>query len=135
MVGFINSNHDSVYAGNHLLLDFYGISNHGTKEEISAILIKAAEETGATVLFNHMHPFDGGGLSGVVVLAESHISIHIWEDEKFAALDIFVCGTCDPQKALPILRDFFKPEKIVESTSRRGVMKRSELDNYVSSKS
>lgn len=116
--GFIIANGET-YAGKHLLIDLYGCS-YGTITEISDVLIEAAKATGATVLFNYSHPFDGGGSSGVIVLAESHLSYHLWEDEKFIALDIFVCGTCNPFNALPILKDYFKPSFTSMILEKRG---------------
>lgn len=123
MVGFVHDG-NIVYAGQHLLLDFYDIDCNASNTDILAILVKAAEATGATVLFSHLHPFDDGGVSAVVVLAESHLSMHLWSEERFAALDVFVCGQCNPMLAIPVLNDFFKPSRISETNNRRGIMKK-----------
>jgi S-adenosylmethionine decarboxylase len=122
MVGFICEN-GAVYAGKHLLIDLYDISYHGDIDEIEKVIVDAAKATGATVLFNHLHPFDGGGVSGAVILAESHLTIHTWYEEKFISLDIFVCGDCDPYKAIPILENYFKPGHSSTTLERRGIMK------------
>jgi S-adenosylmethionine decarboxylase proenzyme len=61
-----------------------------------------------------------GGVSGVVVLAESHISIHTWPERDFAALDIFVCGDCDPHLAIPVIQEAFAPSRIDLDEQRRG---------------
>ena len=60
------------------------------------------------------------GVSGVVVLAESHISIHTWPERDFAAVDIFMCGACDPHKAIPVLKAAFSPARIDVNEQRRG---------------
>lgn len=64
----------------------------------------AARNAGATVLQAHAHPFGPGqGVAGVVLLAESHLTFHTWPEHGFAALDAFMCGSCDPHQAV---RDF-----------------------------
>lgn len=61
----------------------------------------AAVAAGATVLQAHAHPFGPGqGVAGVVLLAESHLTFHTWPEHGFAALDAFMCGDCDPEKAV-----------------------------------
>lgn len=76
---------------------------------------------GATLLHIHLHHFTpNGGISGVAVLAESHISIHSWPERRFAALDIFVCGRCEPNNALPILQKAFNPKTIYVNEYKRG---------------
>ena len=62
------------------------------QERIGAFLLEAAEVAGATVLSSHLHRFAPQGVSGVVVIAESHIAIHTWPEHGYAALDLFSCG-------------------------------------------
>ena len=59
-------------------------------------------------------------MSGVVVLAESHISIHTWPERNFAAIDIFMCGACDPYQSLPVLERAFAPGRLDVGEQRRG---------------
>ncbi len=59
-------------------------------------------------------------MSGVVVLAESHISIHTWPERDFAAVDIFMCGACDPANSLPVIEAAFRPARMVVDEQRRG---------------
>jgi S-adenosylmethionine decarboxylase len=61
-------------------------------------------------------------VSGVLVLAESHISIHTWPERDFAAVDIFMCGCCNPYHSLPVLKDVFAPKSILLSEQRRGLI-------------
>jgi S-adenosylmethionine decarboxylase len=110
------------YAGGHLLLDLWGARNLTDPEWIEAALKEAATAAGATILHTHLHQFgDGGGVSGVLVLAESHISIHTWPERDFAAVDIFMCGACDPHKSVPLLRQAFQPADLQISEYRRGL--------------
>ncbi len=111
------------FAGSHLLADFWGACGLDDKVLIETALRDAVEACGATLLHIHLHRFTGnGGISGVAVLAESHISIHTWPERGFAALDIFMCGACDPYLALPVLRRHFKPETVQLSENKRGLV-------------
>jgi S-adenosylmethionine decarboxylase len=82
--------HDGVrFAGTHLLVDIWGASKLDNPVHIETALREAALVAGATVLHSHFHHFTpNGGVSGVVVLAESHISIHTWPERNFAAIDV-----------------------------------------------
>ena len=112
-----------VYAGSHVLVDFWGASNLTEPELIEATLREAAEACGATVLHVHVHRFaSNGGVSGVAVLAESHISIHTWPELDFAAFDIFMCGNCAPERALPVLRRVFRPVRESIGEHKRGLL-------------
>ena len=71
---------------------------------LQALLQRAADAAGATTLAAHFHPFgDGMGVTGVLLLAESHISIHTWPEHRFAALDVFLCGSARPQAVRTLL--------------------------------
>lgn len=109
------------FAGMHLLVDLWGASNLGDPAHIDAHLREAALTAGATILHSHFHHFSpNGGVSGVIVLAESHISIHTWPERDFAAVDIFMCGACDPHLTIPVLQRAFAPSRIDIDEQRRG---------------
>jgi S-adenosylmethionine decarboxylase len=109
------------FAGTHLLVDLWGAQNLSDPELIDNALRQAALSAGATILHSHFHHFSpNGGVSGVVVLAESHISIHTWPERSFAAIDIFMCGACDPHDAIPVLRAAFEPDRVDLNEERRG---------------
>ena len=109
------------FAGTHLLIDLWEASNLADPAHIDAALRRAAVTAGATILHSHFHHFTpNGGVSGVVVLAESHISIHTWPERNFAAVDIFMCGACDPHEAIPVLRQAFHPGRVDLNEERRG---------------
>ncbi len=112
-----------VFAGSHLLVDFWGASGLDDQELIETALREAVDACGATLLHIHLHRFTGnGGISGVAVLAESHISVHSWPERGFAAFDIFMCGACDPFNAVPVLRRYFQPETVQLSENKRGLV-------------
>ncbi len=109
------------FAGTHLLIDLWGARNLDQPDLIDRALRQAAIVAGATILHSHFHHFTpNGGVSGVVVLAESHISIHTWPERHFAAIDIFMCGTCDPRKGIPVLQAAFCPERTDVDEQLRG---------------
>jgi S-adenosylmethionine decarboxylase len=117
---FVEKNGEK-FAGTHLLVDLWGATNLCDPELIDTTLREAAEAAGATILHSHFHHFSpNGGVSGVLVLAESHISIHTWPERDFAAIDIFMCGACDPHRSIPTLKEAFKPESIDLGEQRRG---------------
>ena len=74
------------YAGTHLIVDLWGATNLDDPDHIDAVLREGAIATGATILHGHFHHFSpNGGVSGVLVLAESHVSIHTWPERDYAA--------------------------------------------------
>ena len=100
--------------GTHLLADLSGVAAHllTSCSAIEILLRAAAEAAGARVLHSHFHTFGPGlGVTGVVVLAESHISIHTWPEQQFAAADIFMCGNAAPRRALDILNKTLMPQR------------------------
>ena len=109
------------FAGTHLLIDLWQAHNLSDPVHIDSALRAAAVRAGATILHSHFHHFSpNAGVSGVVVLAESHISIHTWPERQFAALDIFMCGNCNPHDSIPVLQDAFTPGRIDCDERRRG---------------
>ena len=111
------------FAGTHLLLDLWGASNLADPQHIDRALREGADAAGATILHGHFHHFSpNGGVSGVLVLAESHISIHTWPERDFAAVDIFMCGACNPYQAIEALKAAFKPASINLGEQRRGLI-------------
>ncbi len=111
------------FAGTHLLIELWNAKNLGDLAITDQALRDCASEAGATLLHLHLHHFGpNAGLSGVAVLAESHISIHTWPERGYAALDVFMCGVCDPYKAVPVLRRAFEPGNVQLSEQKRGVI-------------
>lgn len=109
------------YAGIHLIIDLLGAQGLSDIAHVEATLKRCVEVAGASLLHIHLHHFTPhGGVSGVAVLAESHISIHTWPERDYAALDIFMCGETEPHKAIEVLRQAFRPERVVVSEHLRG---------------
>ena len=111
------------YAGSHLIIDLWEAEGLADRDRIEVALIEAVKAAGATLLHIHAHKFeDGGGISGVAVLAESHISVHTWPEKGFAAFDVFMCGDAQPRKALDVFKRAFNPGRIVVGEHKRGVV-------------
>lgn len=92
--------------GRHLLVEYHGcdaeILNDFSK--VQQLMVRAAEAAGATVVSKAFHRFTPQGVSGVVVIEESHLSIHTWPEYGYAAVDFYTCGDCVPERAHELLR-------------------------------
>jgi S-adenosylmethionine decarboxylase len=111
------------FAGSHLIIDLWEAEGLDDRDRIEKALIDAVNAAGATLLHIHLHTFtEGGGISGVAVLAESHISVHTWPERGYAAFDVFMCGDAEPKKALSVLKRAFRPGRMVVGEHKRGVL-------------
>ncbi len=114
------------YAGLHLIADFWGACSLDDIEALERAMRDAVAASGATLLHLHLHPFgEGQGISGVAVLAESHISVHTWPERGYAAFDAFMCGDADVGKALKVLERHLRPSRTEAKTLRRGTFRRA----------
>lgn len=117
------------FAGTHLLIDFWGAENLTDLELMEAKFRECVEQCGATLLHIHLHHFTpNGGISGVAVLAESHISVHTWPERGYAAFDIFMCGDARPEEAVPVLKSAFNPTRVTVSEQLRGLTQPTDQD-------
>jgi S-adenosylmethionine decarboxylase len=107
-------------AGVHLIIDLHGAQGLDDIDLIENTLRRCVDAAGATLLHIHLHHFQPNGVSGVAVLAESHISIHTWPDAGYAALDVFMCGQADPDKCVPVLREAFSAKRLEVNELLRG---------------
>ena len=107
-------------AGVHLIVDLHGAKGLDDIDLIEATLRRCVDAAGATLLHIHLHHFQPNGVSGVAVLAESHISIHTWPELGYAALDVFMCGKANPDACIQILRDAFKATRVDVDEILRG---------------
>jgi S-adenosylmethionine decarboxylase len=108
-------------AGAHLIVDLYEADRLDDVDHIEETLRHCVTAAGATLLHIHLHHFEpNGGVSGVAVLAESHISIHSWPEANYAAIDIFMCGSANPDACIPVLRDAFAAKRVAVSELLRG---------------
>lgn len=111
------------FAGIHIVADFWFPKNVKNTKELKRLLLKAAKASNSTPLEISLHAFSPQGLTGVVLVAESHIAIHTWPEIKYMALDIFTCGeNVKPRIALEFLQKELQPKKVVIRELKRGVI-------------
>ena len=109
------------FAGTHLIVDLFGAKRLDDLKHIERTLKRCVEVAGATLLHIHLHHFTpNGGVSGVAVLSESHISIHSWPEADYAALDVFMCGDAKPHLAVAVLKEAFRATDVVVKEHLRG---------------
>ena len=113
-----------IYAGKHILLDLWGVKFDNSVATLKKIIKNAVKLSGATMLHIHLHRFGKEqGISGVAVLAESHISVHTWPERDYIAFDIFMCGDTRPEASATYLIKTLKPKKEILKKIKRGVIK------------
>ncbi len=112
-----------LFAGTHLIVDLWGAKHLDNLEIMELALRECVDKCQATLLHIHLHHFlPNGGISGVAVLAESHISVHTWPERDFAAFDIFMCGDSKPEASIPVLKRAFSPSDVRINENLRGVV-------------
>ncbi|MBC7171997.1 MAG: adenosylmethionine decarboxylase [Polyangiaceae bacterium] len=109
--------------GRHLLLELRGCDGAVLDDQarVERLLRAAAEAAGATVVQSAFHRFSPQGVTGVVVLEESHFSVHTWPETGYAAADFFTCGECHPERAVELLSEGLRAESVEVLSLDRGV--------------
>lgn len=109
--------------GSHVLADISGSASPLLDDGVGleALLVSAAEAVGATVLSRHHHSFMPQGATAVVVLAESHVSIHTWPEWGGATLDAYTCGAADPERLVDLIIEGLAPTNVRRATVPRVV--------------
>jgi S-adenosylmethionine decarboxylase len=111
--------------GTHLILDFEGCDMEILKDvrKIRMAMITAAKKANATIVKKGFHKFEPFGVSGMIIIAESHLSIHTWPEYCYAAVDIFACGTIDVNAAANCLAKRLKSTRCKKRRLKRGTSK------------
>ncbi len=109
-----------VFAGTHLIIEVVGAEGLDDEERIRGAFRECVETCGATLLHIHTHKFSPQGVSGVAVLAESHISVHTWPEIGYGAFDVFMCGNARPWGAVEVLRNTFNAGEVRVKELLRG---------------
>ena len=109
------------FAGVHLIIDLHEAERLDDLAYVERALRDCIDASGASLLHIHLHHFTpNGGVSGVAVLAESHISVHTWPECGYAAFDVFMCGDTAPHRTVEVLKEAFRPGRISVSEHLRG---------------
>lgn len=109
--------------GRHILAEFFDCQPEilNDAQLIEIYMKRAAIDCGATIVSSTFHTFNPHGVSGVVVIAESHLAIHTWPEYGYAAVDVFTCGeTVDPAVATRALQEYLKAGKATSIQLNRG---------------
>lgn len=112
--------------GRHILAEFFNcdVQILNDVEKVEQYMKRAAIECGATIVNSVFHTFNPHGVSGVVVIAESHLAIHTWPEYGYAAVDVFTCGdSVDPRVATKVLQEYLGAESIKSIELNRGELK------------
>jgi len=111
--------------GDHLIIEFYECNKEVINDEvlIKNILIKAAITAKASIIDYNFHKFSPHGVSGAIIIAESHFTIHTWPEYGYCAVDIFTCGDLiDNSIALDIIKEGLEAEYISSIKMKRGLL-------------
>lgn len=114
---------EDTFIGRHCLLDIYIQDREWLKNQqiVEHLLHLAAQAAQAHILTSHFHTFGGdGGITGVLLLAESHISIHTWPEHNYAAVDIFICGKLSINAAISVFQQKLANARIEVRLLERG---------------
>ena len=110
------------YLGKHSIIELYGCPADllAQPDSMERILKATALAMGATIIESKFHHFSPLGVSGVVIIAESHLTIHTWPEHEYAAVDMFTCGSVDFEKGIQYLKEHLKSNKIEWKVLDRG---------------
>ncbi|NJC25720.1 adenosylmethionine decarboxylase [Neolewinella antarctica] len=110
--------------GRHVLLELYDCDADLLKfpPDSERILLGAAAAMGATVMGSHFHAFPTHGVSGVVIIAESHLTVHTWPEHGYAAVDVFSCGVLDLEAGISYLTKAYGAKRTDQKVVERGLL-------------
>lgn len=116
------ADHSMEPTGQHLILDFWGCERLVLDDVVAleAALVAAAHAADARIVKRVMHAFTPHGVTGMLLLEESHLSIHTWPEQGYAAIDFYTCGVGDPTRAERPLVDALRPTRIERHAIARG---------------
>jgi len=108
------------YAGTHLFIDMWGASSTDNERAIGEAVIEAVKDSDATLLKMESSSFgEHAGVTVFAILAESHICVNTWFEERMVAIDVFFCAGLDPHRCIPALQSMFEPERMEVSEHKR----------------
>ncbi|MHB8926295.1 MAG: adenosylmethionine decarboxylase [Bacillota bacterium] len=115
--------------GRHILAELYGCNPESLNDlkKVEKAMVSAALKSGAEVREVAFHKFSPQGVSGVVVISESHLAIHTWPEYGYAAVDVFTCGDrVDPWVACESINEAFGAAHVTANEVKRGVFEEEE---------
>ncbi len=108
--------------GKHYIIEFHhcDVDQISNVPEVEEVLLNAVDKAGATYVSHDTHQFDPVGVSAVVMIAESHFTIHTWPEKEYAAMDIFTCGVMEAQNAIDYIKEKFQADHCKVTLLERG---------------
>jgi len=122
--------------GVHVIIEMYDCDPNTlkNKDQVEKAFLDIAKKSNAHALGSFFHQFNPHGVSGVVIIEESHLSIHTWPEHGYAAVDYFYCSDdVDTDMALKLFEKYFKPGHMSVVEMKRGVLKEQDMYKYLSS--
>jgi S-adenosylmethionine decarboxylase len=109
--------------GKHYLVELMDCDAELLKrvKDVEPVLMEAVRRSGATVIRSHTHQFEPYGVTAVVLIADSHFSLHTWPQDRYASFDVQTCGDMDVQAAVQCMRDGLKAQRVEVQTVTRGI--------------
>lgn len=108
------------HLGTHAIVELFGCKHLNDLTLVQDALVRGAEICGATILHTKFHKFSPQGITGYILLAESHISIHTWPEHGYAAVDVFTCGAMETERAFNHIAKQLGAERVEKHTFLRG---------------
>lgn len=110
--------------GEHLIIELYNCDRKilARVDQVQGIMIKAAKAANTTIIDSVFHRFNPHGVSGVVVIAESHFAVHTWPEHGYVSIDVYTCGDGKPWEAFKTVRKMFKPKHFSVMKMERGLV-------------
>ena len=121
---------EEVNLGQHVLAEFFECDPNilNSIDKVEKYMIDAALECGATIVQKCFHMFNPYGVSGVVIISESHLAIHTWPELGYAAVDLFTCGDkCDPKISYEFLQKKFHCQNATFTELKRGILNKNTM--------
>ena len=108
--------------GKHYLVEYVGCNPKKLKfvEDVRPLFLRAAEKSRATIIQSFFHQFEPAGVTGIIMIAESHFSVHTWPENTYASFDILTCGEMEPEAAIEELRTGFEAQRVDVRVFPRG---------------
>jgi S-adenosylmethionine decarboxylase len=129
------SKETNIALGRHMTVEFYDCNSNiiADSEKVKQAFLTAAKVSGATVLDYSFHVFEPQGVSGVVIIAESHFAVHAWPEHDYAAVDLFTCSeTIDLKKAIESIKESLGAEEtIVSGDMHRGIVSNNGIERMI----
>ncbi len=121
---------EEVNLGQHVLAEFFECDPNtlNSIDKVEKYMVDAALECGATIVQKCFHMFNPYGVSGVVIISESHLAIHTWPELGYAAVDLFTCGDkCDPKISYEFLKKKFHCQNATFTELKRGILNKNTM--------